>query len=279
MYVAEIPNRNSKSTFLIRHDRRVGKKIVKKTILNITVLPMCVIEGLRILLRGGVAVDNTEDGLKMAFHFRNSLRHGHGAAVLGTMRSLGLPKLLHPKKSRRRNLAMALIASRILNPQSKRATKDALHHSSSASTLGKELGVQRCDTDDLYETMDWLLTRKTAIGKSLARKHLKNGALVLCDVTSSYVEGRAMDFKAKHARQAIGAGIAKRASKQITVGLSIFLRSQTHTTQEGCPIGVEVFPGNTAADPGTLGAQVQKLQTQLRHFGYCDIFCTTDKRM
>ena len=75
---------------------------------------MCVIEGLRILLRGGVAVDNTEEGLKRAFHFRNSVRHGHVAAVPGTMRSLGLPKLLHPKQSRRRNPAMALIASRIL---------------------------------------------------------------------------------------------------------------------------------------------------------------------
>lgn len=248
MYVARIPNRNSKPTYLIRHDRRVGKKIIKKTILNITVLPLLVIEGIRVLLRGGLAIDNTVEGLKVAFRFRKSARHGHVAAVLGTMRALGLPKMIDPKKSRRRSLALALIASRILNPQSKRATKDALHHTSSADSLGKELGVERCDADDLYETMDWLHTRKAAIEKSLARKHLKEGALVLCDVTSSYVEGRAMDL-AKHGY----CRDRKKGKKQITIGLL--------TTDQGCPVAVEVFAGNTA-DPRTLAVQIQKLQQQ-----------------
>ena len=122
MYIARIPNRNSRPTYLIRHARRVGNKIVKTTVLNITALPDHAIEGLRILLRGGIAVDDPKIALEKAFRFGESTPHGHVAAVLGTMRALGLPQMIGAKNSRRRRLVLALIAARIIKPKSKRAT-------------------------------------------------------------------------------------------------------------------------------------------------------------
>ena len=248
MYVARVPNRNSRPTYLIRHARRVGNKIVKTTVLNITVLPDHVIEGLRILLRGGMAVDDPKIALEKAFRFGESTPHGHVAAVLGTMRALGLPQMIGAKNSRRRRLVLALIAARIIKPKSKRATQDALRHKTSTDSLGRELGVEQCDTDDLYDAMDWLLARKSAIEKRLARKHLKEGSLLLCDVTSTYVEGKAMDL-ARHGYSRD----KKKGKKQIILGLLC--------NAEGCPVGVEVFAGNTS-DPHTLTAQVNKIQQQ-----------------
>ena len=246
MYVARIPNRGSNPTYLIRHDRRVGKKIVKKTILNITPLPLVIIEGIRILLRGGLAVKPTEAGLEEAFRFRSSARHGHVAAVLGTIGSLGLPNVLHPKRSRRRNAALALIASRILDPKNMRATKDALHHAGSVTTLGKELGVEHCETDELRATTVWLHERKAAIEGGLARKHLKKRFLVLCDVSGSGAQGHAMDSPSHGDNRDRSKG-----RRQIIAGLL--------TTEEGCPVGVEVL-GESAAHPGSLGAQVRQMQ-------------------
>ena len=255
MYVARVPNRNSRPTYLIRHARRVGNKIVKTTVLNITVLPDHVIEGLRILLRGGMAVDDPKIALEKAFRFGESTPHGHVAAVLGTMRALGLPQMIGAKNSRRRRLVLALIAARIIKPKSKRATQDALRHKTSTDSLGRELGVEQCDTDDLYDAMDWLLARKSAIEKRLARKHLKEGSLLLCDVTSTYVEGKAMDL-ARHGYSRD----KKKGKKQIILGLLC--------NAEGCPVGVEVFAGNTS-DPHTLTAQVNKIQQQFRTEADC----------
>ena len=110
MYVSRIPNRNSPPTYLIREGRRVGKKVIKTTLLNITVLPEHVIEDMRILFRGGVAVDDPEFALKKSLYFNQSTPHGHVAAVLGTMRSLRLPGLIDAKDSRRRRLVLAMIA-------------------------------------------------------------------------------------------------------------------------------------------------------------------------
>ena len=248
MYIARIPNRNSRPTYLIREGRRVGRKVVKSTLLNVSVLPEHLIEDLRILLRGGVAVDDPEFALKKAFYFNKSTPHGHVAAVLGTMRSLRLPGLIDAKDSRRRRLVLAMIAARIISPKSKLATSAALHHSSCTDTLGAELGVDKSDEDDLYDAMEWLLARKSAIERRLARRHLTEGALLLCDVTSTYVEGKALELaKYGYSRD------RKKGKKQIVLGLLC--------NAEGCPVGIEVFAGNTG-DPDTLTTQINKIQQQ-----------------
>ena len=203
---------------------------------------MEIIEGLRILLAGGTAVKSVED----AFTIRSNTPHGHVAAVLGIMKQLGLPELIAPKNSRFRRLVLGMIAARVIKPASKLATSAMLDVRTAASTLNEELGLKCVDEEDLYDAMDQLVKHKTSIEQRLAKRHLKEGGLVLYDVTSSYVEGRKNEFAAYGYNRD-----KKRGKQQIVIGLM--------TDPEGCPVSVDVFRGNTA-DVSTLGAQVAKLQ-------------------
>ena len=242
MFVDKIPNRNSNPTWLIRESKWVNGKSVKTTLANITKLPMEIIEGLRILLAGGKAVKSVKD----AFTIRSNTPHGHVAAVLGIMKQLRLPELIAPKNSRFRRLVLGMIAARVIRPASKLATSAMLDVRTAASTLNEELGLKCVDEEDLYEAMDQLVKHKTSIEQRLAKRHLKEGGLVLYDVTSSYVEGQKNEFAAYGYNRD-----KKRGKQQIVIGLM--------TDPEGCPVSVEVFPGNTA-DVSTLSAQVKKLQ-------------------
>ena len=115
-----------------------------------------------------------------------SIPHGHVEAVLGTIKKLGLDELIGSRRSRERDLVVAMIAERLLHPCSKLATTRLWH----TTTLAEELGVTDADEDDLYEAMDWLLARQDRIEKKLAARHLSEGSLVFYDVTSSYYEGQ-----------------------------------------------------------------------------------------
>ncbi len=249
MYVARIPNRNSNPTWLIRESRRVNGKIQKITIANITKLPQVFIDGIRVLLKGGTAVRSFEE----AFDVQSSKNHGHVAAVLGIMRQLRLPELIAPKNSRFRRLILGMIAARVIKSASKLSTSAMLDVKHASTTLNEELGLKRVDEDDLYDAMDELLKRKTDIECRLAKRHLKEGSLVLYDVTSSYVEGEKNEWAAYGYNRD-----KKLGKKQIVYGLM--------TDQEGCPVSVEVFRGNTA-DTRTLRAQVEKIQNtfELKH--------------
>ena len=248
MYVETVPNRNSRPAYLIRQGKRQGNKVVKTTLANISKLPDDVIQHIRVILRGCVAIENPPIAFKDTFTLLEGSPHGHVAATLGTLRTLGLDRILAPKNSRNRRIALALVCARILEPQSKLATSAALHPDSATSTLGSELGLGNVDEDDLYQAMDWLLQRKSAIETQLAQRHLEEGSLVLCDVTSTYLEAEALDLAAYgYSRD------RKKGKKQITFGLL--------TNREGCPVAVEVFSGNTA-DPSTLAAQIAKIQQQ-----------------
>lgn len=248
MYVETVPNRNSRPAYLIRQGKRQGNKVVKTTLANISKLPDDVIQHIRVILRGGVAVESPQLAFEQSFELLEGTPHGHVAATLGTLRALGLDRILATKNSRNRRITIALICARILQPQSKLATSAALHPDSATSTLGSELGLGNVDEDDLYDAMDWLLKRKDAIETQLAQRHLKEGSLVLCDVTSTYLEGEALDLAAYgYSRD------RKKGKKQIIFGLL--------TNRNGCPVAVEVFSGNTA-DPKTLAAQISKLQQQ-----------------
>jgi hypothetical protein len=248
MYIEAVPNRNSRPTVLLRESRREGAKIVKVTVANLTDWPCDLIEGFRTLLKGGKAV--AED--KEAIVVRRSLPHGGVAAILGTLRAIGLDRVLGPQ-GRERDLAIAMAVNRILAPASKAATARMLDSETAASSLGAVLHIGAVDEDELYAALDWLAQRQPAIEKSLARKHLKDGALVLYDVSSSYLEGRCCPL-AKFGYNRDG----KKGKLQIVYGLLC--------ASDGCPVAIEVFEGDTA-DPKTLAAQIDKIKKRfaLKH--------------
>jgi len=241
MYVERVPNRNSPPAVLLRESYREQGKVKKRTLANLSKWPEQVVEGLRILLKGGIALPNLDHAVTIL----HSRPHGHVAAALGAARKLRLHSLLHRQRSEYRDLSLAMIVARVLNPRSKLATARGLGSEAVTDTLGEELGVEDASSDQLYAAMDWLLTRQEHIERQLAARHLEDGALVLCDVTSIYLEGRHCPLgKMGYSRD------KKRGKLQIVVGLLL--------SADGCPVAVEVFEGNTA-DPATLEPQLTKL--------------------
>jgi len=246
MYIERVPNRNSPPAILLRESYRDGKKVRKRTLANLSKWPTHLIEGLRVLLRGGTAMAS----LAEAFAIVRSRPHGAVAAVLGTVQRLGLERLLEAAPSRPRALVVAMLVARILEPQSKLATARALDTETLAHTLAEQLKLKDADEDALYGAMDWLLERQGAIERRLAERHLEDGALVLYDLSSTYFEGRTCSLAQRgHSRD------GKRGSLQIVFGLLC--------NRAGCPVAVEVFAGNTG-DPTTLGSQIAKLRERFR---------------
>ena len=198
------------------------------------------------MLRGGTVIAAERD----AFTVLRTLPHGHVAAALGTARKIGLDRVLGPDGDRCRDLVLALLVSRILDPASKLATARALSPGTATSSLGEMLRLGAVDEDELYIALDWLLERQPAIETALARRHLNSGTLVLYDVSSSYMEGRCCPL-AKRGYSRDG----KKGTLQITYGLLC--------APDGCPIAIEVFDGDTA-DPMTLATQIEKLKQRFR---------------
>jgi len=224
---------------------------------NLTHWPAEVVEGLRGILKGGKLVENGED-----FRIVRSLPHGHVAAVLGTLRKIGLEKVLDTRRSRRRDLAVAMIVARIIDPRSKLATARTLSAETAGSSLAETLGVADADENELYAAMDWLLARQDRIEKTLAAKHLHDGTLVLYDLTSTYFEGKHCSLaRLGYSRD------GKRKKLQIVFGLLCDV--------EGRPVAVEVFEGNVA-DPATLGVQIQKVR---KRFGLKRVVLVGDRGM
>jgi hypothetical protein len=242
MYIEAVPNRNSPPAILLRESYREGGKVRKRTLCNLSDWPTAYIEGLRGVLKGGTVIPAERD----AFTVTRSLPHGHVAAALGTARKIGLDRILGPGSDRCRDLILALLVGRIIDPASKLAAARALSPATAASSLGELLGLGEVDEDELYHALDWLLERQPAIEATLAKRHLTNGTLVLYDVSSSYMEGRCCPL-AKRGYSRDG----RKGTLQIVYGLLC--------APDGCPIAIEVFAGNTA-DPMTLATQIDKLK-------------------
>jgi len=245
MYIAIIPNRTSPPAILLRAGYREEGKVKTRTLANITHWPPEKIEALRQLLSGKSLIPASG-----AFEIQRSLPHGHVVAVFGTMRRIGLDCIIASRRTRQRELVVAMIVARIIDPCSKLATARGLGKETAFSTLGEMLDVESADEDDLYEAMDWLLVRQAAIEAKMAKRHLSEGTLVLYDVTSTYFEGRTCPLaKFGHNRD------GKKNKPQIVFGLLCNV--------EGCPVAVEVFDGDTG-DPSTLATQIQKLRKRFR---------------
>ena len=232
---------------LLRRSYREGGKVKKETIANLTPLGDELVEIIRCALRGEEVAP-----VERIFEVVSSPHHGPVQAVRTAMKRLGFEELIASKRSRERDLVVALVAARILQPDSKLATTRWWH----TTTLPEDLGVADAGEDDLYAAMDWLLGRQGRIEKKLAARHLsacghaqaglKEGGLVLYDLTSSYFEGEACPLAARgHNRD------GKRGKLQVNYGLL--------TDGRGCPVSVSVHSGDTG-DPTTLIPQVEKVQ-------------------
>ncbi|MGZ3471252.1 MAG: IS1634 family transposase [Isosphaeraceae bacterium] len=240
-------------THLLRRSIRKGKTVTHETLGNLSHLPEHLIDLIKRSLRGETFVPAAE-----AFRIRRSLPHGHVDAVLAMIRKLGLEELIASEPSRRRDLVLAMVAERLLFPSSKLANTRHWHD----TTLAEELNVGDATEDQLYDAMDWLLTRQKAIETKLARRHLTDGALVLYDVTSSYYEGKTCPL-ARYGHDRDG-----------TTGCPIIVYG-TLTDADGRPIAVEVYPGNTA-DPTTVPDQVEALT---KRFGLSRVVLVGDRGM
>ena len=258
MYIESVPNRNSPPAILLRESFREDGKVRKRTLANLSCLSAEVIEGLKVLLGGGVALANASE----VFAVERSLPHGHVAAVLGSARGCGAAVWFGAAPKPLGTLLQAMLVARIIEPASKLATQRQLHDDTASTSLGRVLGVGQCDVDDLYRALDWLHEAQSVIERRLARQHLVGATLVLYDLTSTWMTGRCCELAARgHSRD------GKRDDPQIVFGLVC--------TAEGCPIAVEVFKGNTA-DPATVASQVTKLKER---FGIAHLAWVGDRGM
>ena len=253
MYIESVPNRSSPPAILLREGWRDGKKTRKRTLANLSEWPPHKIDLFRRLLRDEMLVSPAA-----LFDTERTLPHGHVEAVLGTIRKIGLETVIATKRSRERDLVVAMIAERLLHPCSKLATTRLWH----TTTLAEELAVADADEDDLYAAMDWLAARQDRIEQKLAARHLREGAVVLYDVSSSYYEGRTCPL-ARFGHDRDG-----------HTGRPIIVYGVL-TDGDGRPLAVSVYPGNTA-DPTTVRDQVDTLRAR---FGLVRLVLVGDRGM
>jgi transposase len=255
MHVAKISRRHGEreyNSYVVRRSVRDGRRVRHETIANVSRLPPEAIEALTLALKGVRLVPAGE-----AFEIVRARKHGHVEAVLAAARRLGLARLLDRAPCRERDLCVAMIVGRVLDPGSKLACTRQLE----VCTLGEELGVQGAVHDELYAAMDWLVERQDAIEQRLARRHLKERELALYDVSCSYFEGRTCPL----ARFGYDHGSGKRGRMQVEYGLLC--------DSDGRPVAIEVFEGSVKDDK-TLPSQVKKLE---QRFGLSRVIVVTDR--
>ena len=240
-------------THLLRHSYRENGQVKNETVGNLSHLPEAVVELIRKALQGEILTPANS-----TFEILSSAPQGHVQAVLSAMRRLGFASLVASRPCRERDLVVAMVAARVLDPHSKLATTRAWH----TTTLAEDCGVQEASADDLYGALDWLLERQSRIERKLAARHLDEQSLALYDLTSSYFEGVTCPLaKLGHNRD------GKEGKLQVNYGLL--------TDGRGCPVSVSVYPGNTG-DTATVMAQVHKIRDD---FGIRSIVLVGDRGM
>jgi transposase len=240
-------------THLLRRSYREGGTVKNETLGNLSHLPDALVEIIRRSLQGETFVP-----LAQAFEISSSRAQGHVQAVATAMQRLGFASLIAAKPCRERDRVLAMVASRIVAPQTKLATTRWWH----TTTLAEDFAVTDASEDDLYAAMDWLLLRQGRIEKKLAARHLSAGGLVLYDLSSSYFEGTTCPL-AKRGYSRDG----KHGMRQVNYGLL--------TDPRGCPVAVSVHAGNTS-DSTTFMPAVQRLRTD---FGIDRLVMVGDRGM
>lgn len=239
MYIDVVPNRNSPPAVLLRETQRDGKRTVKTTLANLSALPPEAIAALRIILKGGQLVEASAD----QFVVERSLPCGHVRAIQAAMEALGMAELISSKPSRERDAVLAMIAQRIVRPGSKLESVALF----ADTTLAADFHVTDRDEDDLYAAMDWVVERQSFIEKKLAKRHLREGAMVFYDVSSSSYHGTHCPL-ARRGKNRDGLKLPS-----IVYGLL--------TDADGRPVAMRVYPGNTG-DPATVPDQIDALRQE-----------------
>jgi len=257
MYVATIPNRKSPPAILLRESFRENGKVKTRTLANLSHLPKYVIDLIRRSLKGENFV-SIDDGFEKV----DSWHHGHVDAVLRAMKRLGFERMINTRRCKERDLVVAMVVGRILEPDNEQSSKLANTRWWKITTLPSIFGLDGVDEDDLYEAMDWLLKRQETVEKKLAHRHLTAGGLVLYDLTSSYFEGVTCPLAALGYNRD-----GKKGKLQVNYGLL--------TDDRGCPVAVSVFPGNTS-DSKTLILQTQLVRDR---FGIQTMVLVGDRGM
>lgn len=243
-------------THLLRRSYREDGKVKHQTLGNLSHLPPDLIDTIRRRLRGQQPDEAGQ------WDIVRTLPHGHVAAILGTLRNLGVDKLLASRPSRERDLVIGMIVARVISPASKLATSRAFKEQTASTSLSLELGIGDVHERELYKALDWLGKRQQRIETKLAKRHLVDGTLVLYDLSGSYYTGRCsglVDYG--YCRD------GKRGVPQIVYGLLC--------NADGGPVAVEVFKGNTS-DSKTLGAQIKKVR---QRFGIRRVVFVGDRGM
>lgn len=253
MHIDVVPNRGSRPAYLLRESYREGQRVRKRTLANLSSLSDAQIQAIRAVLRG----DDVRPAGEL-FEAVESKPCGHVQAVRVAMQRLGMARLLAARSSRQRDLVLAMIAARVLCPDTKLATTRRWQ----LSTLAEEFGAAEASAEELYAAMDWLLARQDQVQKKLAKRHLAAGSLVLYDLSSSYLEGHHCPL----ARLGYNRD-GKKGKLQVNYGLL--------TDRRGCPIAVTVHPGNTS-DPTTLMPEVTRLREA---FGLGELVLVGDRGM
>lgn len=253
MHIHIIPNRASSPAILLRESYRQGDRVRKRTLANLSSLPMDQVDAIRRILKGERLV-STES----LFEVCASFHHGHVHAARLAMKLLGFDSLIASRPCRERDLVVAMVVARILEPHSKLATTRWWH----TTTLAEDLHVADADEEELYKAMDWLVERQSRIEKTLAARHLDEGSVVLYDLTSSYFEGTSCPLAALgHNRD------GKKGKLQVNYGVL--------TNSGGCPVSVSVYSGNTG-DPKTVMPQIRKVKDE---FGIKNLVLIGDRGM
>jgi len=244
VYITTIANRNSPPAVLLRESYRERGKVKSRTLANLSKWPPAKIDALRRVL----ADEPMQPAATQRFEIERALAYGDVAAALGTLRQIGLDRILPRRPERLAKLILAMVVARVIEPAAKLATARQLSDATAAHALGALLGLGEVDADELYAALDRLQAAQPEIEQALAKRHLKDGVLLLYDVSSSYLEGEHCELAQR------GYSRDHRPDRpQIVYGLLC--------NQSGCPVAVEVFEGNTA-DPMTLSAQIIKLRTR-----------------
>jgi hypothetical protein len=244
--------REYESRLLRRSFRKPDGKVGKETLANLSMLPAAAADAIEAVLKGATLVD-----AGAALQITRSRAHGHVALVHTAARQLGLPALLGPP-CRERDLAYALIVSRVVAPGPKLATLAWWDD----VTLGADLGIADAPRDAVYEAMDWLLERQDDIEAELAGRHLREGGIAMFDLSSSWVEGSHCELAARgYSRD------GKKGREQIEYGLL--------TDEAGRPVAIRVFKGNTA-DPAAFTKAVEVVRGK---FGLRELVLAGDRGM
>jgi hypothetical protein len=241
---------------LVRRTYRDGARVRHETLANLSALPADAVSAIEATLKGERLVPAGR-----AVTITAAAPHGHVAAVHAMAARLGLPALLGPA-GRARDLALALIISRVVKPGSKLSTLTWWND----ATLGGDLGVAGASTDDIYAAMDWLGHRQDTIEAKLAARHLGPAAnpskMALFDLSSSWMEGSQCPLAARgYSRD------GKKGKLQIEYGLL--------TDPEGRPVAVRVFPGSTG-DPSAFTQIADVVRTK---FGLAQMVMVGDRGM